>query len=66
MTNTGMFEDAERIEYLENQNKLLRKKLKERNGGIDPDFKINPEHLDHLIDKINENDDAELPLSKDD
>ena len=29
MTNTGMFEDAERIEYLEEQNKFLRKKLKE-------------------------------------
>ena len=29
MTNVGMFEDAEKIEYLENQNKLLKKKLKE-------------------------------------
>ena len=29
MTNTGMFEDAEKIIYLENQNKLLKKKLKE-------------------------------------
>jgi len=29
MTNSGMFEDPEKIEYLENQNKLLKKKLKE-------------------------------------
>ena len=29
MTNSGMFEDAEKIEYLENQDKLLKKKLKE-------------------------------------
>jgi len=29
MTNTGMFEDAEKIIYLENQNKLLKKKLRE-------------------------------------
>ena len=29
MTNTGMFEDPEKIEYLTNQNKLLKLKLKE-------------------------------------
>ena len=29
MTNTGMFEDAEKIIYLKNQNKLLKQKLKE-------------------------------------
>ena len=29
MTNVGMFEDPEKIEYLENQNKLVRLKLKE-------------------------------------
>jgi len=29
MTHEGMFEDAEKIKYLENQNKLLKKKLKE-------------------------------------
>jgi hypothetical protein len=29
MTNSGMFEDPEKIEYLENQNKLLKQKLKE-------------------------------------
>jgi len=29
MTNVGMFEDPEKIEYLENQNKLLKQKLKE-------------------------------------
>ena len=29
MTNTGMFEDAEKIIYLGNQNKILKLKLKE-------------------------------------
>ena len=29
MTNTGLFEDADKIEYLENQNKLLKQKVKE-------------------------------------
>ena len=29
MTNIGMFEDPEKIIYLENQNKLLKVKLKE-------------------------------------
>ena len=29
MTNVGMFEDPEKIEYLVNQNKLLKQKLKE-------------------------------------
>jgi len=29
MTNTGMFEDADKITYLENQNKLLKKKLRD-------------------------------------
>ena len=29
MTNAGMFEDMEKIEYLNNQNKLLKQKLKE-------------------------------------
>ena len=29
MTNVGMFEDPEKIEYLTNQNKLLKQKLKE-------------------------------------
>ena len=29
MTNNGMFEDPEKIEYLTNQNKLLKQKLKE-------------------------------------
>ena len=28
MTNAGMFEDAERIEYLEKQNDFLKKKIK--------------------------------------
>ena len=29
MTNAGMFEDPDKITYLENQNKLLKVKLKE-------------------------------------
>ena len=29
MTNIGMFEDAEKIIYMKNQNKLLKQKLKE-------------------------------------
>ena len=29
MTNAGMFEDPEKIEYLTNQNKLLKQKLKD-------------------------------------
>jgi len=29
MTNAGMFEDMAKIEYLSNQNKLLKQKLKE-------------------------------------
>jgi len=29
MTNVGMFEDADKIEYLKNQNTLLKQKLKE-------------------------------------
>ena len=28
MTNVGMFEDADKIEYLTNQNTLLKQKLK--------------------------------------
>ena len=29
MTNAGMFEDADKIEYLKNQNTLLKQKLRE-------------------------------------
>ena len=29
MTNSGMFEDADKIEYLKNQNTLLKQKLRE-------------------------------------
>ena len=29
MTNIGMFEDADKIEYLKNQNTLLKQKLRE-------------------------------------
>ena len=34
MTNAGMFEDAETIIYLKNQNKLLKLKLKEAASKI--------------------------------
>ena len=41
MTNSGMFEDAEKIEYLENQNKLLLPyiKLSKNNTLVE---KVNP------------------------
>ena len=59
MTNTGMFEDAERIEYLENQNKLLRKKLKESNlvrtlDMLETDIGIKDWHINKLKDEIKE------------
>ena len=59
MTNTGMFEDAERIEYLENQNKLLRKKLKESNlvrtlDMLETDIGIKDWHIQKLKDEIKE------------
>ena len=34
MTNSGMFDDPEKIEYLENQNKLLKGKLKEASSKM--------------------------------
>jgi predicted nucleic acid-binding Zn-ribbon protein len=57
MTNTGMFEDAERIEYLEEQNKLLKKKLRESINSkvidtLETDIGIKDWHIQKLKDKI--------------
>jgi predicted nucleic acid-binding Zn-ribbon protein len=59
MTNAGMFEDADKIEYLENQNKLLRKKLKESNlvrtlDMLETDIGIKDWHINKLKDEIKE------------
>jgi hypothetical protein len=59
MTNAGMFEDADKIEYLENQNKLLRKKLKESNlvrtlDVLETDLGIKDWHINKLKDEIKE------------
>ena len=59
MTNAGMFEDADKIEYLENQNKLLRKKLKESNlvrtlDILETDIGIKDWHINKLKDEIKE------------
>ena len=59
MTNAGMFEDADKIEYLENQNKLLRKKLKESNlvrtlDMLETDIGIKDWHIQKLKDEIKE------------
>lgn len=59
-------EERKRIKQKRLAEKLLKKKLKERNGGVMPDFKIDPEHLEHLVDRINEKEEIDLPLSKDD
>jgi vacuolar-type H+-ATPase subunit I/STV1 len=57
MTNAGMFEDAERIEYLEEQNKFLKKKLREANNFkiidiLETDIGIKDWHIQKLKDKI--------------
>ena len=54
-----MFEDADKIEYLENQNKLLRKKLKESNlvrtlDMLETDIGIKDWHINKLKDEIKE------------
>ena len=59
MTNTGMFEDAERIEYLEEQNKLLKKKLRESINSkiidtLETDIGIKDWHIQKLQDEIKE------------
>ena len=57
MTNVGMFEDAERIEYLEEQNKLLKKKLRESINSkvidtLETDMGIKDWHIQKLKDEI--------------
>jgi predicted nucleic acid-binding Zn-ribbon protein len=57
MTNVGMFEDAERIEYLEEQNKLLKKKLREAINSkvidtLETDIGIKDWHIQKLKDEI--------------
>ena len=59
MTNAGMFEDAERIEYLEEQNKLLKKKLRESINSkiidtLETDIGIKAWHINKLKDEIKE------------
>ena len=59
MTNAGMFEDAERIEYLEEQNKLLKKKLRESINSkvidtLETDIGIKDWHISKLKDEIKE------------
>ena len=54
-----MFEDADKIEYLENQNKLLRKKLKESNlvrtlDMLETDIGIKDWHIKRLQEEIKE------------
>ncbi len=54
-----MFEDAERIEYLEEQNKLLKKKLRESINAkvidtLETDIGIKDWHINKLKDEIKE------------
>jgi predicted nucleic acid-binding Zn-ribbon protein len=57
MTNVGMFEDAETIKYLEEQNKFLKKKLREAINykaidTLETDIGIKDWHIKKLKDKI--------------
>ena len=59
MTNAGMFEDAERIEYLEKQNDFLKKKLKESINSktidtLETDIGIKDWHIKRLQEEIKE------------
>ena len=59
MTNTGMFEDAERIEYLEKQNDFLKNKLKESINSktidtLETDIGIKDWHIKRLQEEIKE------------
>ena len=54
-----MFEDAERIEYLEEQNKLLKRKLRESINSkiidtLETDIGIKDWHINKLKDEIKE------------
>ena len=57
MTNAGMFEDAERIEYLEKQNDFLKKKLRESINSktidtLETDIGIKDWHINKLKEEI--------------
>ena len=57
MTNAGMFEDAERIEYLEKQNDFLKKKLRESINSktidtLETDIGIKDWHINKLQEEI--------------
>ena len=57
MTNTGMFEDAEKIEYLEKQNDFLKKKLRESINSktidtLETDIGIKDWHINKLKEEI--------------
>ena len=59
MTNAGMFEDAERIEYLEKQNDFLKKKLRESINSktidtLETDIGIKDWHINKLKEEIKE------------
>ena len=59
MTNAGMFEDAERIEYLEKQNDFLKNKLKESINSktidtLETDIGIKDWHIKRLQEEIKE------------
>ena len=59
MTNAGMFEDAEKIEYLEKQNDFLKKKLKESINSktidtLETDIGIKDWHINKLQEEIKE------------
>ena len=45
MTNAGMFEDADKIEYLKNQNTLLKTKLRESVSKIKRIQTLEEHHL---------------------
>ena len=45
MTNSGMFDDPEKIEYLESQNKLLKDKLKKAVSKIKRIETLEKHHL---------------------
>ena len=57
MTNSGMFEDAERIDYLKKQNDFLKKKLKESINSktidtLETDIGIKDWHIKRLQEEI--------------
>ena len=59
MTNAGMFEDAEKIEYLEKQNDFLKKKLRESINSktidtLETDIGIKDWHINKLQEEIKE------------